>query len=67
MRKMIDKRFFKSAAIFVAYLASLLPLYFIVGIINLKVGLHLSYQFVCMIALVVAITITGNIYRKKDE
>ncbi len=62
---MLDKRFYKSVAVFAAYLVLLVPLYLVVGLTNLHFGTHISYQSASSLLLVVAIASVGNIYHKE--
>jgi hypothetical protein len=67
MAKMIDKRLYRVAAVFVTYIVALVPLYFIVGLANLHLGWQISYDSACFVLLVVAISVAGATYSHKSS
>lgn len=66
MRKMIDKRLLKVAAVGAGYLVALVPLYLIVGYANLWFGWHVSFATASLALLTVAIVIAGRIYSRSN-
>lgn len=70
MWKIIDNRLLKTAAIFVGYLVCLLPVYLIVGWLNSNFEFKIRYETVSFLLLIVAIVLSGNVYRdagRKDS
>lgn len=63
MWKMIDKRLIKTAVIFVGYLVSLIPAFFIVSWLNSNLGVNFRYEAVSFLLLIVAIVLSGNVYK----
>ncbi|MGN6113606.1 MAG: hypothetical protein ACTHOC_11520 [Luteimonas sp.] len=60
-----DKRFLAGVAVFCAYLLALIPAFFLVSLVNVKLNLHISFQAVNTILFTIAIVIVGRICSRK--